>query len=152
MWLITSHKINYELSIRGLIIKSKRKANNKKEKSKQTTSAISVIPRILESLAKLSNGLGNTNQELEEKQCTVQEISLLIFYAVANESQCNSDQTGYLEKNSDQHHQNFHSPRVTNPSNDCTASYVLPNLDHDNDKKRFLKIHINVRSCFIQKW
>ena len=114
MWLITSHKINYELSIRGLIIKSKRKANNKKEKSKQTTSAISVIPRILESLAKVSNGLGNTNQELEEKQCTVQEISLLIFYAVANESQCNSDQTSDLEKNSDEHQQNFHSPRGTN--------------------------------------
>ena len=38
---------------------------------------------------------------------------------------------------SDQHHQNFHSPRGTNPSNDCTASYVFPNLDHDNDNKAF---------------
>ena len=47
-------------------------------------------------------------------QCTVQEISLLIFYAVANESQCNSDQTSDLEKNSDEHQQNFHSPRGTN--------------------------------------
>ena len=70
-------------------------------------------------------------------QWTAQKISLLIFYVVANESQCNSDQASDLEKNSDQHHQNFHSPRGTNPSNDCTASYVFPNLDHDNDNKAF---------------
>ena len=44
-------------------------------------------------------------------QCTAQEISLLLFHAVANESQCNSDQTSDLEKHSDQHPQNFHSPR-----------------------------------------
>ena len=70
-------------------------------------------------------------------QCIVQEILFLIFYAVANESQCNSDQTSDLEKNSDQHHQNFHSARGTNPSSDCTASYVFPDLDHDNDSKGF---------------
>ena len=70
-------------------------------------------------------------------QCIVQEIPLKIFNAVANESQCNSDQTSDLEKNSDQHHQNFYSLRGTNPSNACTASYVFPNLNHDNDNKEF---------------
>ena len=73
-------------------------------------------------------------------QCTVQEISLLLFHAVANEPQCNSDQTNDLEKHSDQHHQNLHSPSGTNPSNDCTASYVFPDLDHDNDNKVFPEI------------
>ena len=29
------------------------------------------------------------------------------------------------------------SPRRTNPSNDCIASYVFPDLDHDNDSKTF---------------
>ena len=38
---------------------------------------------------------------------------------------------------SDQHHQNFHSPRGTNLSNDCTASYVFPNLDLGNGNKAF---------------
>ena len=70
-------------------------------------------------------------------QCTAQEISLLIFHAVANEFQCNSDQTSNLEKHSDEHHQNFHSPRGTNPSNDSATSYVFPDLDHDNDNKAF---------------
>ena len=70
-------------------------------------------------------------------QCTAQEISLLIFYGVANEFQCNSDETSDLEKHSDQHHQNFHSPRGINPSNDCTTSYVFPDLDHDNGNKAY---------------
>ena len=55
----------------------------------------------------------------------------------SKESQCNSDQSSDLGKNSDQHHQNFHSPRGTNPSNDCTASYVFPDLEHDNGNKAF---------------
>ena len=43
------------------------------------------------------------------------------------------------KKDSDQHHQNFHSPSGTNPNNDRSASYAFPNLDPDNDNKAFLE-------------
>ena len=66
LWLITSHKIDCEQNIRGLIIKSKTKANNKKEK-KQTNN-ISYIC--------------NINQELDETYHPISQVNITLTKAI----------------------------------------------------------------------